>query len=441
MRKHYSPQEIRDGLSGQLSMEKSKEFFRHLLLGCQACQAVVQRERQAMLRPKCNLSAELNAAYTVSLNRAEELARRSAYLPPEERPRFRKALSLLEHRSDVLALTEGDIALEGLGVYEALLSKSWDLRYESPRGMRHLARAAVEVAHRLESKPYSGWRVADYSARAWGELANSLRVSNQLREAEAAFGKAFELLSQGSRDRRILMRLLDLEASLLGTLREFDLALERLSSLVELYRDAGEAHMSGRTLITKALYLYYKGESTEALETLSAGLQLVDKERDPSLMASAMINQLLLLEDCGRFKEARRFLFKNRAKISGAGRLSVMKIQWIEGRISYGLGELFSAEISLREVKRSSQEEGLGFACALVGLDLTLTLMRQGRIEEAIQEGLESTEAFVRLSIHREILGSVILLHENFQAKTASLSLIETTVRYLRKRQVELNLK
>jgi tetratricopeptide (TPR) repeat protein len=218
-------------------------------------------------------------------------------------------------------------------------------------------------------------------------------------------------------------------------------ALERLSSLVKLYRDAGEVHMSGRTLITKALYLYYKGESPEALETLSAGLQLVDKERDPSLMASAMINQLLLLEDCGRFKEARRFLFKNRAKISGAGRLSVMKIQWIEGRISYGLGELFSAEMSLREVKRSSQEEGLGFACALVGLDLTLTLMRQGRIEEAIREGLESTEAFVRLSIHREILGSVILLHEAFQAQTASLSLIETTVRYLRKRQVELNLK
>jgi tetratricopeptide (TPR) repeat protein len=441
MRKHYSPQEIRDSLSGWLPTEKSKEIFRHLLLGCHACQSLAQRERQSMLRSKSKLSPELNAAYSVSLNRAEELARRSAYLPPPERARFRKALNLLDRRNDVLTLAESDMTLEGLGIYEALLAKSWDLRYESPRGMRHLARAAVEVAHRLESKRHSPWRVADYSARAWGELANSLRVSNELREAEKAFGKAFELLSQGSQDRRILMRLLDLEASLLGTLREFDLALERLSSLVKLYRDAGEVHMSGRTLITKALYLYYKGESPEALETLSAGLQLVDKERDPSLMASAMINQLLLLEDCGRFKEARRFLFKNRAKISGAGRLSVMKIQWIEGRISYGLGELFSAEMSLREVKRSSQEEGLGFACALVGLDLTLTLMRQGRIEEAIREGLESTEAFVRLSIHREILGSVILLHEAFQAQTASLSLIETTVRYLRKRQVELNLK
>jgi tetratricopeptide (TPR) repeat protein len=441
MRKHDSPQAIRDGRSGQLPLETSKGISRHLLLGCRACQAVVQRERQSMLCSKSTLSPELNAAYTVSLNRAEELARRSAYLPPQERLRFRKALSLLEHRNDVLALTEGDIALEGLGVYEALLAKSWDLRYESPRWMRHLARAAVEVAHRLDSKEHGVWRVADYSARAWGELANSLRVSNQLREAEAAFGKAYELLSHDYRDRRILMRLFDLEASLLGTLREFDLALERLSSLVELYRDAGEVHMSGRTLITKALYLYYKGESPEAFETLSAGLKLVDKDRDPSLMVSSMINQLLLLEDCGRLKEARRFLFKNRAQISGAGRLSVTKIHWIEGRISYGLGELSSAEMSFREVKRSTQEQGLSFACALVGLDLTMALMRQGRIEEAIQEGLASTETFVRLSIHREILGSVILLHENFQAQTASLSLIETTVRYLRKRQVELNLK
>ncbi len=196
MRKHYSPQEIRDSLSGRLPTEKSKEIFRHLLLGCHACQALAQRERQSMLRPRRNLSPELSAAYTVSLNRAEELARRSAYLPPKERSRFRKALRLLERRNDVLALTEGDMTLGGLGVYEALLAKSWDLRYESPRGMRHLARAAVEVAHRLDSKEHGVWRVADCSARAWGELANSLRVSNQLREAEAAFGKAFELLSK-----------------------------------------------------------------------------------------------------------------------------------------------------------------------------------------------------------------------------------------------------
>ncbi len=199
--------------------------------------------------------------------------------------------------------------------------------------------------------------------------------------------------------------------------------------------------MSGRTLVTKALYLYYRGDSFEASETLATALSLIDKDRDPSLMIASSFNQLLLLVECGRFKDARKFIFRNRFYLSGAGRILCMRLRWIEGLISYGLSELASSEMSLREAKRSSHEQGLGFTCALVGLDLTLTLMRQGRTEEAIQEGLESTETFIRLSIHREILGSVILLHEAFQAQTASLSLIEATVRYLRKRQVELRLK
>jgi tetratricopeptide (TPR) repeat protein len=442
MGEHYSPEEIAEGLSSRLPTRKSKEILRHLLRGCRECLATAQQERPLVaLRQKRDLSQELSSAYNVSLNRAEELARRTAYLPLRERVRFRKALALLEVGNTVLALVDGDLELNGLGVYEALLVRSWDRRYESPREMCHLARTAVQVAHRLESETYGPWRVSDYLARAWGELANALRVGDQFRESEEAFGTAFEFFAQGSQDRRILMRLLDLEASLLGTRREFSLALERLSFLSKLYHEAGERHMSGRALITKALYLYYKGDTHEASDTLAEGLGLIDKDRDPSLMVVSSLNQLLLLVECGRFKEARKFLFKNRGRLSGAGSTLLMRLRWTEGLISYGLGELESAEISFREVKKSSAELGLEFACALAELDLTLTLMRQGRIEEAIQEGLASTEAFVRLSIHREILGSVILLHENFQAKTASLSLIETTVRYLRKRQVELNLK
>jgi tetratricopeptide (TPR) repeat protein len=237
------------------------------------------------------------------------------------------------------------------------------------------------------------------------------------------------------------MRLLDLEASLLGAIREFDLALARLSSLVELYRVAGEAHMAGRTLITKSLYLYYKGDSPEAFQALTDGLGMVDKDRDPLLMTATAFNHLLLMEDCGRFREARTFLFKNRAQLSGAGHIQTTKLRWIEGRISYGMEELESAEISFREVQSVFKDARLDFACALSGLDLAMTLMRQGRAEEAIQEGLESTAMFVSMNIHREIIGSVLFLEEAFRARTASLSLLESTVRFLRRKQIELGIK
>jgi tetratricopeptide (TPR) repeat protein len=307
--------------------------------------------------------------------------------------------------------------------------------------MCNLAQSAVEVAHRLDSSIHGVWKVADYAARAWGELANACRVANRYRKAESAFGKAFDFFQQGSRDKRLLMRLLDLEASLLGTLRDFDTALERLTSLSNLYHAAGETHLTGRTLITKSLYLYYKGDSSAAYQALREGLGLIDKDRDPSLVVAIAFNQLLLMEDNGLFREARMFLFKNRLQLSGAGHTLALKLRWIEGRIAYGLRELESAEISFREVKKGFLEEGLGFACALVGLNLAMTLMRQGRTEEAIREGLESTAMFVSLKIHHEILGSVLFLEEALRARVATASLVESTVRYLRRKQVELGIK
>lgn len=442
MGEHYSLEEIEEGLSGRLSAEKSQEILRHLLRGCPECQAAARNERRSLTARQSTLAPDLNAAYNTMLDRAEDFARRAVSLPPDELKRFRKALALLESGDGVLALAQtGDMVPQGLGVYEALLARSWAIRYDNSREMCHLAKMAVEVAHGLSSETYGSWGVADYAARAWGELANAYRVADRLRESEQAFGRAYEFFRQGSSNRQLLMRLLDLEASLLGTLREFGLALERLATLSDMYRAAGELHLAGRTLITKALYLYYKGESSEAYETLKEGLSLVDKDRDPSLIIATAFNQLLLMEDCGLFKEARIFLFRNRPQLSGAGHTLALKLRWIEGRISYGLGELESAEIAFREARQGLQEAELGFATALASLEVAMTLLCQGRTQEAVEEGLEATKMFFSLNIHRELLGSILFLEECFKSETLSLSAIEKTARYLGRKQLQLGIK
>ncbi len=443
MGEHYSPEEIERGLSGRLDGERSKEIVRHLLSGCLHCQSTAQRSLYELSTAAGSPpSPALSASYNTVLDRAEDFARRAKILPPEELHRFWQALSLLETGDGVLALAQkGDLEIEGLGIYEALLARSWAVRYENPREMCHLAQAAVEVAHRLGSGKHAAWKVADFAARAWGELANAYRVADRLRKAERAFGQAYIFYRQGSQDRPLLMRLLDLEASLLGTLREFDRAVERLTTLTAMYHAAGETHLAGRALIKKALYLYYKGDSPRAHQMLNEGAGLIDKDRDPSLLYVIAYNQLLLMEDCGKYRDAKLFLFKNRLYLNSAGGATSLKLRGIEGRINYGNGDLEIAEISFREAKKGFQEADMGFACALAGLDLALTLLRQGRTSEAIQEGLSSAKMFLALDIDRELLGSFLFLEEAFKSELLNLADLEETARYLRRMQIALRIK
>lgn len=418
----------------------SKEVVRHLLKGCGVCRTAARKGRVSRAAARGEpLDPRLSAAYDVSLDHAEEFARRVAPLSPREQKRFRKALALLRSGNGVVALTQGGMRVEGEGIYEALLLRSWMIRYDDPQHMCHLARVAVEMSDRFAPEAYGAKGVADLQARAWGELANAYRVADRLREAEQAFGTAFTFLRKGSGDRRLLMRLLDFEASLLGTLRDFDVALQRLTILSNMYREAGDDHLAGRTLVTKALYTYYRGKTAEACRIITEGLILIDRDRDPSLVLVATFDQLLFLVESGQFKDAKRVLFDNRPKFTDQGRIAMLKLRGVEGRITYGLGQLESAEIAFREAKEGFMAAEMGLAGALIGLELAMTLMRQGRVDEAIREGLESAAMFLSLSIHRELQGTVILLQEAFEARNTDLVLLETAIRYLRRKLTELN--
>jgi ABC-type uncharacterized transport system permease subunit len=104
------------------------------------------------------------------------------------------------------------------------------------------------------------------------------------------------------------------------------------------------------------------------------------------------------------------------------------------------MGELESAEIAIRETKEGFADIEMGFACALVGLDLAMILLRQGRGEEAIHEVLDSAALFRALGIHRELFGTAALLEEALQAGTFNLALLEASAQYFRKKLMELGL-
>jgi len=312
------------------------------------------------------------------------------------------------------------------------------VRHESPREMVSLARAAVEVAGKLDPNLYSAQVICDLQAQAWGELANSLRVADDLDEAERAFGTAFDFFQNGTGDLHVKVRLYDLNASFLGTRRRFDLAFAALDLVHTTYLELGDRHLGGRALIIKAIYTHYRGDSEEAIRINDEGLAMLDKRRDADLLFQAIHNRIWFLMACNRFSEAKRALFLHRSELKDCGgRVSRLKLRWLQGKISLGLKEWESAKIAFLETREGFEDAGLGFAAALISLDFALVLLHQGNYREGEDVVIEAAEVFFALGIHREALSAVMILKDTFENRQGSLVLLESVIEFLRRLQID----
>jgi hypothetical protein len=431
---HLGPEELSPSSRSALSPERRRQILSHLLTGCKACRAAIgwnRQVRESLQVPEQPLAWRV-AAYDQPVANSFEQAIRLKRVLDEQKKQAHEASALLARGEGLAPLLEE----AGLGVYEALLQRVAALRHDDPQETVRLARMAVKVADRLDPAVYGERQVADFQARAWGELGNALRAADDLLEAEQAFEHAFEVLERGTGAASLEVRLHDLHASLLGTQRRFQLAFFALDVVRELYREAGDTQAVGRVLIKKAAYLHYSGQSEEALRVNAQGLASIDEARSPELSFTAFKNHLWYSVDCGRFREAKRLLFRNRHRVQAASRIPRLKIQWLEGRIRYGLGELTSAETAFLEVKAGFEEAGLGFAAAIASLDAALVQMRLNRPAEAESQVTSAAALFAALGIHREALSAVRLLKEAFERQTATTLLVERTVAFLRDSEI-----
>lgn len=423
---HLTPAELHASSRDELAPERRREILFHLLKGCPSCRAAVGWNRE--VRERLGVPGQEDAFYDRAVGQSFDHVLQVQKILEEQRRAEREAAAALAAGEDATAVAGGN----GLGAYEALLQRSWAVRHDSPQEMVDLARRALGVARGLDPEIYGKRPVADFRARAWGELANAHRVADDLWEAERAFVQAFALLPRGTGDRQLKARLHDLHASLLGTQRRFEDALEALDVVHKLHRQTGDLHAAGRVLAKKAIYLHYSGRSEEALEVNREALTLADASREPKLPTVAIHNQLWFLVACGRYREAKRLLFRNRRRCRSAGRVIALKLLWLEGQIRYGLSELGIAESVFLEVKKRFEEEGLGFAAALASLDVAMVWMRQGRMAEAEKIVLKAAGVFAALNVQREVLAAVALLEEAFRTRRATTLLVERTAALLR---------
>lgn len=435
---HPTPAELEAFVWNRIPAGRSREVASHLLLGCKRCRAVLTPHLEGMLGlaepPERLLTAAEDAAYDSALDRAFATV-------------FRRTEELREKGMGVAGLLaaagpegfpEMPQHLRTVPVFEALLERSWSLRHENPEEMVRLANWARFLAEKLDAETQGPEAVNDLRCRAWVELGNAHRVADDLGEAEAALSRAAELFLLGSRDELLSARLFDVQASLYSDSRRFDLAETALDFVFAIHRRRGDSHLAGRALISKGIFVGYRGEAEEAIDLLQQGLDLVDEAREPRLVLAAIHNQVWLLLESGRHREARMTLWK--LKSSGfdlGGRINELKVRWLEALINVGMGELDRAEQALLEVKQGFEEGALGYKAALAGLELGLVMLRQGKTRDAIREVLAAADVFIALGISREAGASLLLLRKTFELNRADMVLLEYVIGRLRRAENE----
>ena len=219
MSEHPTPAELEAFVKGSLSPGRFRAIARHLVRGCSSCKALLISHSEAP--PSSEPPPGGSMLSEESPDRAFSVLRSYRRYLRREEIRQREITSCLEKRGGLEVLRDKtEIPLCGLGTLKALLARSWTIRHESPKEMVNLARFAVNISRRLDPHWHDEREAADWQARAWGELGNALRVSDDLDEAERCFGFAFELFLQGTGNIHLKAKLYDLHASFLGACRE-----------------------------------------------------------------------------------------------------------------------------------------------------------------------------------------------------------------------------
>ena len=161
---------------------------------------------------------------------------------------------------------------------------------------------------------------------------------------------------------------------------------------------------------------------------------MLDPERDPQLVAHGQESLLHALVDSGKLKEARRLLLESglRRKLADEP-VNLLKLRWVEGKISAGLGSLDQAEATFVEVREGFLQRGMEYDAALLGLELMEVWLRQGRSAEVREMAEEVLDTFEELKVKLEAQRAVRFLESACRQELATPVLVRQVVGFLRK--------
>lgn len=318
------------------------------------------------------------------------------------------------------------------GLFELLLKRSREQSFQDAVLAEEMALLALEIPDRLESMDNE--RLEDLRARAFACVGNARRVQADLRGAEEAFSVAFSHLSRGTHEPMERAVLFDLKASLRRAQGRFPEALKLLQRSIFVFRQLGERHLAGRSLVSTAIVLRYAGEPQRAIQMLYKALELIDPAREPRLLLFAWNNLIDDLAENGQFMEAQGLLARAGPLYRQFPQPWIQnRRKWVEGRIARGLGQRGQAETLFLSARDGFLLEDAAYDTALVSLDLAAIYAEQGRMAELKRVAQEMVPIFSSRQIHREALAALAFWRQAVEAEKAGVDLVTGVASFLKR--------
>ena len=316
-----------------------------------------------------------------------------------------------------------------LAASRAALKEDFEAAYQ-------LAALALSVADRSADS-------FDLHVLAAAAMGNACRAQCDLQRADRHFEYVrFLLHSQDVTDLAVLAEVDDLEGSLRKDQRRFEQAEELLGRAIALYRLSGRTVESCKVMLILADVYFYRGETEHAISALESVLPTICAGGEVHDYLCARHNLAFYLTSVGRHEEAQE-LSEQDAELFALHSHPVDKIRrrWLEGTILAGQGRSQAAASAFLEVRDALVERGMGYASAMVSMDLAALYLRSGRIEEVRTLAEESIPIFQAQDIHREALAALVMFQEAARREAVTLSLVERLAAYFREAEVDRELR
>jgi tetratricopeptide (TPR) repeat protein len=434
---HFPRETIERFMEAELSREETREIVRHLLARCRVCLAAVgaAARRNDLMSGREGGPAAAPGVYDEIFDRILDGTEETKLRLARERLRAGGQWAALEGHPQArrLVMIHNDRRLQTWGLYERLLEECRQMGRRDPAEAVNLAALALAVIEHLDPGTFGPERLADFRSTALAALANARRLARDFEGAREAFREAWAALEGGADDPLEEASLVSLEASLLCDLGELEEAARLLERALALYREGGDLHYQGRTLLQQAMAVGSL-DPAKGVELVEEALVLIDAVREPRLELCARHNLSWLLNDSGQAREAMAMLETSRSLYAQfADAWTRILLHWLEARINRSLGDLPEAESTFKRLWQKLRERGFQHELTLLTIDLVEVYVLQGKFEEAI----ELVEAFHPLleewGMHGEGLAFWRILRDALAARKVEAGVFRRTSLYYRR--------
>jgi tetratricopeptide (TPR) repeat protein len=414
---HISADLMRRFIDRATNKQESMQLVRHLLRGCEQCSALTQRVLEEhgywgfLKRAAGFRSEEYDQAFETALRFATHEQRRLALsrlrgwgqwasldpLGPEER----------------LPIVIGDKHCHHWGLYKALLDASLWYSRSDAREAADIVSLAIAVAELLDPASVGGKEAAiDLQAMAWAILGNARRLGSDLEGAREALNEAWRLNELGTGDPLEKAAIISFDASYVRTMGEFETAESILGEALTIYLAAQDFHMQGRILLQMGDAIGHL-DPERGIAHVRHALELINTSREPRLELCAQHDLAWFLNDAGRSDEALAVLDRARRLYKQfPDEWTQLRLQWIQGRIARGMGQLGEALCIFQQVSEEFRVRDLNYDLLMVSIDLAETMVASGERDSAARLVAEFQPIMANWKLHRHALAAWLVFQQ-----------------------------